>query len=139
MRVRPVWRESLEWWDGMLQETRRYPILPQIPIQTLRERCSRPALQGTQWEMPIAPVVAEIPDKWMPRSTSDGVHPNEEWGCGMPQETPVLRDADTSIPQPPRDAPSAIQEGDEAIPARNSFCGSEWCGHQIPAEFHRGY
>ena len=113
----------------------------QIPIQT-RERCS-PLLQGMQWETPIALVVAlaleaVTPDKWKPHSTSDEAHPNEEWECDTPQERPGHRGADTSRQQPPRDAPSAIREDDEAIPAHNSFCGSESCGHRIPARFHRG-
>ena len=122
----------------MRQETR----MRQTQIQTLRERCSHPLLQGTQWETPIAPVLAleyVTPDKWMLRSTFDEVHPNEEWECDTLRERPGRHDADTSIQQPPRDAPSAIREDDEAIPTRNSFCGSESCDHRIPAGFHRGY
>jgi len=97
---------------------------------------------GHEWETPIAPDALEkavFPDKWKPRSTCDEVHPIEEWTGEMPQERSVRHGADTSMPPPPRDDPSVIQEDGEAIPARNSFCGNESYGHRIPEGFHRRY
>ena len=133
----------------MPRAMQRHRTLPQIrtqtqtPPDTLHGKCSHHALlQGMQWETPIAPAAAleaVTPDKWKLRSTSDEAHPNEEWECDTPRERPGRHDADTSRQQPPRDAPSAIREDDEAIPAHNSFCGSESCDHRIPAGFHIRY